>query len=30
MFFKDGKIIEQIVGAVSKPDLKAKIEEHLG
>lgn len=30
MFFKDGKIIEQIVGAMSKLDLKTKIEEHLG
>lgn len=30
MFFKDGKIIEQIVGAVSKSELKTKLEEHLG
>jgi len=30
MFFKDGKIVEQMVGAMSKPELKTKIEEHLG
>ncbi len=29
MFFKDGKVAEQIVGAVSKAELTAKIEEHL-
>ena len=29
MFFKDGQVIEQIVGAVSKVELKTKIEEHL-
>lgn len=30
LFFKDGKVVEQIVGAVAKQELKAKIEEHLG
>ncbi len=30
LFFKDGKVVEQIVGAVGKQELKAKIEEHLG
>lgn len=30
LFFKDGKVAEQIVGAVGKQELKAKIEEHLG
>jgi thioredoxin 1 len=29
MFFKDGQVIEQIVGAVGKDELKRKIEEHL-
>lgn len=29
MFFKDGQVAGQIVGAVGKPELKAKIEEHL-
>jgi thioredoxin 1 len=29
MFFKDGKVSEQIVGALSKPQLKAKILAHL-
>ena len=30
MFFKGGEVVEQIVGAVGKAELKAKIEEHLG
>jgi thioredoxin 1 len=30
MIFKDGQVLEQIVGAVGKAELKAKIEEHLG
>ena len=30
MFFTDGQVVEQIVGAVGKAELKAKIEEHLG
>ena len=29
MFFKDGQVIEQIVGAVTKAELKSKVEEHL-
>lgn len=30
MFFKDGKVIEQVIGAINKAELKSKIEEHLG
>lgn len=30
MFFKDGKVVEQIVGAVVKQELVAKMEELLG
>jgi thiol-disulfide isomerase/thioredoxin len=29
MFFKDGKVVEQIVGTVGKPEMKEKIEENL-
>lgn len=29
MFFKNGQVIEQLVGAMSKPELKAKMEELL-
>ena len=29
MFFKKGKIVDQIVGALSKPELKKKIEENI-
>lgn len=29
MFFSKGKVMEQLVGAMGKPDLKRKIEEHL-
>lgn len=29
IFFKKGKIMQQLVGAASKPDLKRKIEENL-
>ena len=29
MFFKNGKVVEQITGSVGKADLKAKIEEQL-
>lgn len=29
LFFKDGKVAEQVVGAIGKAELKAKIEEHL-
>jgi len=29
MFFKNGKVMGQLVGALSKSDLKKKIEEHL-
>ncbi len=29
IFFKNGKIMEQLVGAASKPDLKRKIDENL-
>ena len=30
MFFKDGQKVDQIVGAVPKPQLKAKIDSLLG
>jgi thioredoxin-like negative regulator of GroEL len=30
MFFKDGKVVEQVVGAVAKQELVAKCEELLG
>ncbi len=30
MFFKNGQVVEQLVGAMGKHELKAKIEEHLG
>jgi len=30
MFFRDGEKVEQIVGAVPKPQLKAKIDQFLG
>jgi len=30
MFFKGGQVVEQIVGALGKDELKRKIEEHLG
>lgn len=29
MFFKDGQVLGQIIGAVGRSELKAKIEEHL-
>ncbi|MGE5280247.1 MAG: thioredoxin [Deltaproteobacteria bacterium] len=29
MFFKEGQVVEQIIGAVGKEELKRKIEEHL-
>jgi thioredoxin 1 len=29
LFFKDGKLVDQIVGAVPKPALDKKIQEHL-
>jgi thioredoxin 1 len=29
MFFKNGKVLEQFVGALTKPELKRKIEENL-
>ncbi|MDD5729583.1 MAG: thioredoxin [Candidatus Omnitrophica bacterium] len=29
MFFKNGKVIEQLVGSLSKSELKKKIEEHI-
>jgi thioredoxin 1 len=29
MFFKNGKVVEQLVGAMSKTELKKKIEENL-
>ncbi|MCK9432848.1 MAG: hypothetical protein M0R00_07820 [Candidatus Omnitrophica bacterium] len=29
MFFKNGKVSDQFVGALSKPELKRKIEENL-
>lgn len=30
MFFKDGKVVEQVIGAVGKEQLKEKMEELLG
>jgi len=30
MFFKDGKVTDQVVGALTKADLKKKIEEVIG
>ncbi len=30
MFFKDGQKVDQVVGAVPKPQLKAKIDSNLG
>ncbi len=29
IFFKDGKVMDQVVGALNKPDLKRRIEENL-
>jgi len=29
MFFKKGQVLEQMVGALNKADLKRKIEEHI-
>ncbi|MEK0430701.1 MAG: hypothetical protein RL139_505 [Gemmatimonadota bacterium] len=29
LFFKDGKLIDQVIGAVPKPALAAKFEQHL-
>ena len=29
MFFKKGQVVEQLVGALGRPELKRKIEEHL-
>lgn len=29
LFFKDGKLVDQIVGALPKPHLERKIQEHL-
>lgn len=29
LFFKDGKVVDQVVGAVPKPALDRKIQEHL-
>jgi thioredoxin 1 len=28
LFFKDGKLIDQVVGAVPRPALEAKLQEH--
>lgn len=30
LFFKDGKLVDQVVGAVPKPALEAKFKEHAG
>ena len=30
MFFKDGRVVDTVVGAVPKPVLERKIQEHLG
>jgi len=30
LFFKDGRHVDTVVGAVPKPYLRSKIEEHLG
>ena len=29
LFFKDGKLVDQVVGALPKPHLESKIQEHL-
>jgi thioredoxin 1 len=28
LFFKDGKVVDQIVGAVPKPNIEAKLQQH--
>lgn len=30
LFFKDGKLVDTVVGAVAKPHLKSKVDQHLG
>jgi len=30
LFFKDGELVERVVGAVPKPHLEEKIQQHLG
>jgi thioredoxin 1 len=30
LFFKDGKVVDQVIGAVPRPALEAKIKQHLG
>lgn len=30
LFFKDGKVVDQVIGAVPRPALEAKIKLHLG
>jgi thioredoxin 1 len=30
LFFKNGQLVDQVVGAVGKPQLTSKIEQHLG
>jgi thioredoxin 1 len=30
LFFKDGKLVDQVVGAVPRPHLEKKFKEHLG
>jgi thioredoxin 1 len=30
LFFKDGKLVDQVVGAVPRPHLERKFKEHLG
>jgi thioredoxin 1 len=29
LFFKDGKVVDQVIGAVPRPALEAKIKQHL-
>jgi hypothetical protein len=29
IFFKSGKVMDQVVGALNRPDLKKKIEENI-
>jgi thioredoxin 1 len=30
LFFKDGEVVDRVIGAVPKPNLEGKVQEHLG